>query len=153
MTYPGILPDTDDALTAPFWAAAREHRLVAQRCSRCGAYCWTPSEVCPECLAPLAEWAPLSGRATVWSLAVYRRAMHPAFEDAVPYTVAMLELPEGIRMLGMILTSTGDADRDGEVRIGDEVRADFLEADDDVTLVRWRAARAAGDDYSEAKHD
>jgi len=137
MTYPGILPNTADALAAPFWAATRQHRLVAQRCARCGRFRWTPSEVCPDCLETRAAWTPLSGRAVVWSLAVYRRAMHPAFKEAVPYTVAMLELPEGIRMLGMVGTSTGDADRDGEVRIGDEVAVDYLDIDDEITLVRW----------------
>ncbi len=71
---------------------------------------------------------------------MYRRAMHPAFKGAVPYTVAMLELPEGIRMLGMVHTSTGDADADGEVRIGDEVVVAFDAVTDEVTLVRWRAA-------------
>ncbi|WP_345751043.1 Zn-ribbon domain-containing OB-fold protein [Microbacterium rhizophilus] len=138
MSTTGYLPDVDDPLTAPFWAAAREHRLVAQRCVN-GHFRWTPSELCPDCLAPEATWEPLRGEATVWSLAVYHRAMHPAFAGRVPYTVAMLELPEGIRMLGTIETSTGDADRDGEVRIGDIVTATFDAVTDDVTLVRWRA--------------
>ncbi len=138
MSYPGILPDIDEPLTAPFWAAAKAGRLVAQRCVACGHFRWTPAEVCPECLSADAEWTELSGRAEVWSYAVYRRAMHPAFKDAVPYTVAMLELPEGIRMLGMVHTSTGDADGDGEVRIGDEVEVAFDAVTDKVTLVRWR---------------
>jgi len=137
MSYSGILPDIDDPLTAPFWAAARDGRLVAQRCARCGTFRWTPAEICPECLSSETDWAPLSGRAVVWSYAVYRRAMHPAFKAAVPYTVAMLELPEGIRMLGMVRTSSGDADADGEVRIGDEVEAAFEAVTDEVTLVRW----------------
>lgn len=137
MTYPGILPDVDDSLTSPFWAAARRGQLVAQRCVRCGNFRWTPSEVCPECLYSEASWTELAGTASVWSYAVYRRAMHPAFAERVPYTVAMLELPEGIRMLGMIHTSTGDADRDGEIRIGDQVRAVFDRATDAVSVVRW----------------
>lgn len=139
MTYPGLLPDLAEPLTAPFWAATQEHRLVAQRCTNCGRFRWVPSEVCPECLSAEAVWTELSGEAIVWSLAVYHRAMHPAFKDLVPYTVAMLELPEGVRMLGAVVTSTGDADADGEVRIGDTVTAEFDDVTDEVTLVRWRA--------------
>ncbi len=58
MTNPGLLPDVDAPLTAPFWAAAREGRLVAQRCARCGALRFPPSEVCPEWLGMQAEWTP-----------------------------------------------------------------------------------------------
>lgn len=137
MTYEGLLPDPSAPLIAPFWAAAREGRLVAQRCTACGTYRWSPSELCPECLASTAEWTELAGVATVWSYAVYHRAMHPAFASLVPYTVAMLELPEGIRMYGMVATSTGDADADGELAIGDEVRATFERVSDEVSLVRW----------------
>ena len=140
MTNPGILPDVDEPLAAPFWAAAREGRLVAQRCASCGTFRWTPSEICPECLSPDADWTSLRGTAAVWSYAVYRRAMHPAFADSVPYTVAMLELPEGIRMLGKVDTSTGDAERDGELSIGDTVRAAFDRVSETVTLVRWTAS-------------
>ena len=145
MTYPGLIPDIEAPLTAPFWAAARERRLVAQRCARCRAFRWPPGEVCPECLEARTEWAALSGTAVVWSYAVYRRAMHPAFRERVPYTVAMLELPEGIRMLGMVVTSTGDADVDGEVRIGDEVEATYEPATDHATLVRWMPRRRDAD--------
>jgi len=66
--------------------------------------------------------------------------MHPAFADLVPYTVAMLELPEGIRMLGMLRTSTGDVDADGEVAIGDTVRTTFESVTPETTLVRWLPA-------------
>lgn len=137
MTYFGLLPDVADPLTAPFWEAARREQLVAQQCVRCGRFRWTPTAVCPECLCSEAQWAELAGTAAVWSYAVYRRAMHPAFAERVPYTVAMLELPERIGMLGMIQTSTGDAEQDGDVRIGDHVRVTFFHTTDEITLVRW----------------
>lgn len=136
MTYQGLLPDTHDGLTAPFWAATDEGRLTAQQCSTCGVFRWPPSELCPECLSTAAAWTKLAGTAEVWSYAVYHRSMHPAFV-AVPYTVAMLELPEGIRMYGAVVTSTGDADADGEVKLGDQVHATFERIEDGVVLVRW----------------
>ncbi len=136
MTYQGLLPDTHNVLTAPFWAATHERRLTAQRCSSCSVFRWPPSELCPECLSTAATWTQLAGTAEVWSYAVYHRSMHPAF-TAVPYTVALLELPEGIRMYGAVVTSTGDADADGEVKIGDQVRAAFERTEDGVVLVRW----------------
>jgi uncharacterized OB-fold protein len=133
-TYTGPLPDTTDALTGPHWAAAREGRLAVQRCTRCGALRWQPAAICPECLQPGGEWVDLAGTGTIWSFAVYHRAMNPAFKGAVPYTVAMVELDEGLRMVGML----ADAARDGsDVGIGQRVRASFEPVTDEVTLVRW----------------
>jgi uncharacterized OB-fold protein len=142
--YSGLLPDLDDPDTAPFWAAARESRLVAQRCGQCGYLRWPPAPRCPECLSSDTSWVELSGVGTVWSYAVYHRAMHPAFADAVPYTVAVVRLAEGGSMVGTVLTSSGDADADGEVRIGAEVRAVFDHVTPEVSIVRWRPSSDAG---------
>jgi hypothetical protein len=136
--YPGLLPDVTDPLTAPYWEAAREGRLVVQRCLKCGHLRWLPAELCPECLSDQGEWTPLSGAGTVWSFAVYHRAMHPAFAELVPYTVGLVELDEGPRMVGVLRTSTGDADADGEVHIGDPVSAVFDPVTPEVTLIRWQ---------------
>lgn len=73
----------------------------------------------------------LSGRGKVWSFAVYHRAMHPDFADSIPYTVAMVELDEGVRMVGTMVEPTP------ELRIGQAVSAVFEPATPEVTLVRW----------------
>jgi uncharacterized OB-fold protein len=130
------LPDVDDPLTAPFWAAARESRLSVQRCDRCSATRWQPAPICPECLAPGGTWVDLSGEGVVWSYATYRRPMHPAFADSVPYTVALIELPEGPRMVGEMSTGSGS------VHIGQKVRAVFEPLSPEVTAVRWAPSQS-----------
>jgi uncharacterized OB-fold protein len=125
------LPDVNEPLTAPFWAAARESRLSMQRCDRCSALRWQPAPICPECLAPGGTWVDLSGEGVVWSYAVYHRAMNPAFKDSVPYTVAQVELREGPRMVGEIAAGAGP------VEIGQPVRATFEPLTPEVTVVQW----------------
>ena len=51
--------------------------------------------------------------------------------------VALVQLPEGVRMTGELLGAAP-----GQVRIGLPVRAEFLRIDDDLTLPAWRAASA-----------
>jgi uncharacterized OB-fold protein len=131
------LPDVNDPLTAPFWAAARESRLTVQRCESCGALRWLPAPICPECLTTGGTWADMSGAGTVWSYTVYRRAMNPAFADAVPYTVALVELAEGVRMVGEMAEPTP------EIAIGQPVTAVFTPLSPEVTVVRWTAAAAS----------
>ena len=138
MMYKGLLPDISDPLTGPFWSSAAEHKLVVQRCNSCAYLRWPIADLCPVCLHAESTWTELSGEGTVWSFAVYHRAMHPAFADAVPYTVATVELAEGPHMVGTVLTSTGDADADGEVAIGTRVLAVFDAVTPEVTIVRWK---------------
>jgi uncharacterized OB-fold protein len=124
-----------DAESAPFWEACREHRLLVQRCGACGAAVFFPRAICPECHADALGWEQASGRGTVYSFTVSHRPASPAWADDVPYAVAIVELDEGCRMLGDIVTDDVDA-----VHIGMAVEVVFDAVADDVVVPRWRPA-------------
>ena len=128
------LPDVNDPVTAPFWAATREHRLVVPRCANCAYRFWPPEPVCPECLQSEFVWEDIDPRGVLWSYAVYHRALDPAFAADVPYAVGLVDLGDGIKMYGRL-----DAELD-HVAIDRPVEAVFRAETDDVTLVRWRLA-------------
>jgi uncharacterized OB-fold protein len=90
-------------LSAPFWEACRRHELVIQRCQNCKAFRCPPAVLCPECLSEKVEWKKVSGRGKVFSFVVFRRVYHPAFETDLPYTVALVELEEGARLVSNIV--------------------------------------------------
>lgn len=125
------LPDVHDPLTAPFWAATRQSKLVLPRCKGCGYMWWPPEIVCPECWTAEREWVEVPAEGTLWSFAVYHRALDPAFADEIPYTVGLIELDAGPKMYGRLATE-GDA-----VQIGQRVTALFRPVNDEVTLVDW----------------
>lgn len=125
-------PDVTDPMTEGFWAAARNGRLVISRCVHCGYRLWPPEEGCPNCLQTGFEWEEIAPRGTLWSYAVYHRALDPAFADDVPYAVGLVELEGGFKMYGILR-----ADLD-TVKIGAPVEAVFEPLDDEVTFVRWR---------------
>jgi len=125
-------PDVDDPIVAGYWAATREGRLVVPRSTVCGYQLWPPEEVCPNCLQPGFEWQEVEPRGTLWSYAVYHRALDPAFADDVPYAVGLVELESGVKMYGIMR-----ADLDA-LRVGAPVEAVFERLDDEVTFVRWR---------------
>lgn len=127
------LPDAADPLLRPFWDAARESVLVVQRCGDCGYPRWPPSRICPECQGERADWQPVSQSGEVWSFATYHRALSKAFPD-VPYTVGLIQLDAGPRMLGTLLIPVG------QLRIGQRVRAVFDPVSPDIKLVRWTSA-------------
>ncbi len=91
------LPDLDDELTAPFYAAAARNELVMPRCTSCGEIVWYPEATCPADGGALA-WEPMSGRGTLFSWAVVERAFLPAFADKVPFVTALVALAEDPRV-------------------------------------------------------
>jgi uncharacterized protein len=92
------LPVVTD-LSRPYWDGLANGELRFQRCEVC-SNAWLPArEECPACLADQWSWETGSGRGRVISWVVYRQAVHPAFADRVPYTVAVVELDEGPRLI------------------------------------------------------
>jgi uncharacterized OB-fold protein len=87
------LPDVDDPVTAPFFAGAARGELVITRCDDCGDFVWYPQETCPRDGGRLT-WTPVSGRGTLFTWAVVRRAFLPAFDDRVPFVTALVALEE-----------------------------------------------------------
>lgn len=114
-------PYQDRAIPAPalyadnneFWDGAKRGELLLPVCAQCGPY-WYPRPYCAHCGKPRSEWRRASGRGTVYSLTITRRA------GPVPYAVAYVTLEEGIT----VLTNLVDCDLD-TVSIGDSVELVF----------------------------
>ena len=114
---PTPLPSPD---AGPYWAAAKEGRLVLQRCAACRAFRFVPRLMCPQCGSDAAVWSDASGAGSVHSFTVVHRAPSAAFRGRVPYVIALIDLEEGPRMMANIV---GDDARD--VAIGDKVQVCF----------------------------
>ena len=64
------------------------------------------------------SWLVSSGFGSVYSRAEVVRSPHRAFDALVPYTMALIDLDEGVRMMGHAAP---------DVAIGDRVRTAFRE--------------------------
>ncbi|MCU1657185.1 MAG: hypothetical protein JWO57_1841 [Pseudonocardiales bacterium] len=98
MTGPRIVPESTE-LTAAFWSAAAEGRILLQRCAGCELVWHPPAPVCPGCRGDVLEWFASSGRGTLYSYTRVEHAAHAAVADAVPYLVALVDLDEGPRVV------------------------------------------------------
>jgi len=128
MTVEKPLPHPDP-LTAPYWAAAREHRFVLPRCEACLAHHFYPRSVCPHCGSPRIAWQEASGRGTVYTYTIIHRAPSPAYVADVPYAVAVVALEEGPHLMTNIVDCAPDA-----ISIGMPVRVAFRDVSAEVTL-------------------
>jgi uncharacterized OB-fold protein len=120
-------------LSRPFWEGCRRHELLVQRCQGCGAFRYPPALLCPECLGDQAEWKRVSGRGRVFSFVVFHRLYHPAFEGDLPYTVAIVELEEGARLVSNIVSCPPE-----RVACDMPVEVAFEDVTGEVTLPKFR---------------
>ncbi|MGW0353229.1 bifunctional MaoC family dehydratase N-terminal/OB-fold nucleic acid binding domain-containing protein [Nocardia nova] len=81
-----------------------------------------------------SDYVVASGRGTVFSFVVHHAPKVPGRQ--VPYVVALVELEEGVRMLGE-LRGIDPA----EVEVGLPVEVGFQQLDDDNTVPYWKAVR------------
>ncbi len=91
---PFPLPDLDHGPTAPLWQAAARGAFALPRCGDCGTFDWYPKGECRQCLGHEIAWAPLSGRATLFSWAVVKRALHKPLAPIAPYVSAIVVIDE-----------------------------------------------------------
>ncbi len=126
------IPEITEALR-PFLAAAREGRLVVQRCKHCGQRRFPPREICSDCLGRDADWVASSGRGTIVSFNVMHQVYHPGFASDVPYAVVLVELEEGGRLLTNLIGCAPD-----QVRIGLPVEVQFEKRSDEISLPQFR---------------
>jgi uncharacterized OB-fold protein len=117
--------------TAFFWAGTSAGELRIQRCGECGALRHPPGPGCPRCGALGSGHVVASGTGQVYSYVVHHHPPVPG--RALPFVVALVELVEGVRMVGELLDVTPT-----QVRIGSPVRVDFVRIDDGLTLPAWR---------------
>jgi uncharacterized OB-fold protein len=112
-----VPPPVITAETRPYWEGAAAGQLLIKHCTACGEFHHYPRSICPFCGSDRTEWRQASGRGTVYSFSVMRRA-------AEPYAIAYVTLEEGVTLM----TNIVDCDLD-QIRIGQAVRVVFKPSD------------------------
>jgi uncharacterized OB-fold protein len=120
-------------ISAPFWAACRENRLIFQRCRGCNAAVFIPSPCCTACMSGDLAWEQSSGRGSIYSYSVVWRPQQPAFEPG--YVAAIVQLDEGWKMLSNVVECDPSA-----VTVGMPVEVVFRRMSDEITLPYFRPA-------------
>ncbi|HET7349831.1 MAG TPA: OB-fold domain-containing protein [Marmoricola sp.] len=116
-----------------FFEGTRLGELRIQRCNACGTLRHPPGPVCPCCHGTDQGHVVASGRGTLHSWVVHHAPQLPGKQ--LPLTIALVELEEGVRMVGAL---EGDA-----LEIGAPVEVVYEEIDDALTLAAWRPIGSA----------
>ncbi len=126
-------------ITKFFWDAAKQHKLVLQRCDACGYYVHWPSVLCPRCQSDKLSPTKVSGKGKIFTYTIVHHVFAPVYADEVPYSLAIVELDEqpGLRMLANIVDCPNEA-----LYIGMPVEVTFQDFEN-VTLPQFRPATNA----------
>jgi uncharacterized OB-fold protein len=117
----------------PFWEAARQHRFMLPRCTKCGHVWFPPYLNCQQCLSFDREWFEASGRGTVFGCIEMQQPYIPAYQDDLPYNVVLVELEEGPKMYSNIVGIPND-----EIAVGMPVEVAFEDVTDDFAIPKFR---------------
>jgi uncharacterized OB-fold protein len=134
---PDILPSKPipepSAESRPYWEGLAAHRLLLQRCARCGLVRHYPRPMCDACHSFAVEWVEASGKAVVHSWTVAHHPFHPGFKQELPYTLVTADLPEGVRLLAQLRGAGPEV-----MRIGLPLRVGFEDNGQGLTLPVFR---------------
>jgi uncharacterized protein len=130
--YQKPVPIPDEA-SQPFFAGAKEHRLMIQQCTTCGARIWPVKSRCDNCLSPTVTWVQASGKATLYSFVLMHQLYHPGFATEVPYNIAQVDLEEGLRILTAIVGCPN-----ADLQIGMPLEVTFEAITNEVTLPKFK---------------
>lgn len=126
------LPDLNDKLYALYFEALRNYKLVVQHCEDCEHSQWPAREFCFHCHGTRFRWQEVKQQGVVYTYSIAYRAFHPWFKDHLPYGIAVVELDQGIRMLGNYFGPDVES-----LECGMKVKASFEKVNDQVTLLHW----------------
>jgi uncharacterized OB-fold protein len=91
-----------------FWVdGVADGKLLIQRCTDCGHLRHPPGPMCPDCRSVAWDTVEASGRGTVYSYTIHHKPPIPGF--TTPFAILLVELPEGIRIIGNLVEAPAEA--------------------------------------------
>lgn len=142
-----LIVTDNDSEYLEFFQRLKQHKLSLRKCKQCGLMRYPPGGGCPWCSSLEWEWADVSGKGYIYSYFIVTQAINPAFQDWIPYPVALIELDEqrgvptqdeAIRIITNIVDDNFQPVKEEQVAIGKRVQAVFHDVNDELTLLQFK---------------
>jgi uncharacterized OB-fold protein len=126
-----------DPVTKPYWDSLKAHAMQMQKCADCGKFIFYPRAICPHCFSRHLNWTRVSGRGKVYGFTISHQKGMPAFGEEVPYTIALVELEEGVRLMTNLIGIEADP---AKIKVGMDVVVHYDDVTDAITLPKFKPA-------------
>lgn len=118
---------TPVSLAQPYLDGLAKHQVQYQSCSACHHAQTLARDACLHCGSENLSWKVSSGFGTIHAATIVGRAPSDAFRPLAPYTLVIVTMAEGSRVMGHATPG---------VKIGDRVKATYFEHEGQ-TLLRF----------------
>jgi uncharacterized OB-fold protein len=133
--------------TQHFWDGTRAGELRLQRCDDCQHTYFPPRPFCPACASHSVSVFAASGQATLASYVINYRP-HPAWDE--PYSIAIVELEEGPRLMSNVV---GCPQTPEALQLDMPLQVTFEVVDDEISLPLFTPASSAQSSSQSAEGD
>lgn len=117
------------------WPAAHP-QLIVSKCSQCEEIVFPRQAFCPECCTETMEVVTLGSKGVLKAFTGIT-APPPKFKGEVPYTVGIVEFPEGIKILGLTTEKTPESLKP-EMKMEVIVEAAFTEEEQEYVTYKFK---------------
>ena len=127
-------------LTRPFWTAAKQGRLVLQKCQRCGVFNFHPKAWCIDCGSRDLVWTDAKPHGTVYSHTISRSVAmnYPGWQAELPVLMCLIDLDDGARLYGQVTHCKPE-----DLHIGMRVQVYFESISDEAGIPKFRPLQTA----------
>ncbi len=120
-----------------YFDALQAGALTFGECVDCERPHFYPRTICPHCNSENIQILEGSGRGEIYTFTTQYRAGHPSLNFSVPYTLVVVEMNEGYRMMADLLGVEPQA-----VQIGSRVVAEIERPAGEYPIVHFRLEEA-----------
>ncbi|MFC1991573.1 Zn-ribbon domain-containing OB-fold protein [Chloroflexota bacterium] len=105
----GTVSFTSETRSADFVNYLEQGKLMTTRCKGCGSYYFPPKMDCPSCIKSDVEWVEIKndGKLVTYTVVHYGPS---GFEDEAPYTLAIADFGDGLRIFGRLSKDIEESD-------------------------------------------
>ncbi|MCX8151285.1 MAG: Zn-ribbon domain-containing OB-fold protein [Candidatus Bathyarchaeota archaeon] len=115
-----------------FYRFLEQRKLMAGKCLTCGKIHLPPRPLCDSCYGQIFEWVELSGKGKLLTYTIIHVAPSQ-FQTMAPYTVGIVQLEKGLKLLGLI----SDVPLE-QLKVGMDLTIDFVACRLDKTWPQWQ---------------
>ncbi|MFY0612109.1 MAG: Zn-ribbon domain-containing OB-fold protein [Hyphomicrobiaceae bacterium] len=135
MAEPGRIIPTPTPETQHYWEGAREGELRIQACNSCSENYFPPRFFCPKCGSRDVKVVKASGKGRLYSY-IINHLPSPGYTP--PFTVAIVELEEGVRLMTNLLEVEPDP---AKIELDMPLEVTFEKLTDEISLPQFKPAK------------
>jgi len=134
----GIVSHTKESKAENFVTSLEQGKVMGTKCKKCDTNYFPPQADCPGCVTSDMEWFEIKGKGKLISYSVVNYGPI-GFEDKAPYTLALSEFEEGIKVFANISSDI----KEDEIEIGMSLKVVPINLPDDKVSFEFQIAEDA----------